>query len=232
MSDDSDIDIQSALPKNSKKMPKQPTSPSEEHLNPDTKKISTKIMIYEALNELKSRKGTSLYAIKKFIVEKHQVDIDKINYIIKKVIVKGVNAGTIVQMKGVGASGSFKLAPEKKPEIKKPKPKKPEKTKKEPKDKDKRLNKTEQKKNKDKSEKVEKNKTKTVKLPATNTSKTKTKEPKEKAPKEKKDKSAIDKVKKMTKGKMTPAKKRAIMMKRKSIGSIIKPPKMKPRAQS
>ncbi|XP_053621617.1 histone H1-like [Plodia interpunctella] len=216
MSDSSDIEMQSALPKKTKKMPKQPKSPSEDHLAQEPKKISTKVMIHEALNELKNRKGTSLYAIKKFIAEKHKVDIEKINYIIKKLIKTGVETGTIVQTKGVGASGSFKLAPEKK--VEKKKPKKTEKKKKV------NTEKADTKTNKEKpAAKVEKTKKSEKTKPV------KTSEPKSKNTKEK---SGTDKVKKMAKEKMTPAKKRAVMMKRKSIGSIIKPPKMKPRGKS
>ena len=109
MSDSSDIEMQSALPKKTTKKP--PKSPTAEILKKqDPKKITTKEMIHQALVDLKSRKGTSMYAIKKYIEEKYQVDVEKINYLIKKYIKTSVELGTIVQTKGIGASGSFKLA--------------------------------------------------------------------------------------------------------------------------
>ncbi|KAM3955435.1 uncharacterized protein ACR2FA_010672 [Aphomia sociella] len=215
MSDTSDIEMKSALPKETKK-PKQPKSPSEDLLkhNKESKKLSTKEMVREALIELKSRKGTSLYAIKKYISEKYNVDTEKNNYIIKKQIKSGVESGAILQMKGIGASGSFKLVTEKKIE-KKPKAKKVLPKKKTDKENPKKKEKIE--KNKEKTEEVKK-KIKKVTVPSKDMSKEKMKKTKTENPKNK-----------MAKEKQTPAKKRAAMLKRKSIGSIIKPPKMKPK---
>ncbi|XP_063898005.1 histone H1-like [Helicoverpa armigera] len=99
-----------------------PPSPSDGMLiTKAEKKLTTKIMINQALMDLNSRKGVSLYAIKKYIQEKYNVDTEKLNFHMKKYIKKAVEEGKIVQMKGIGASGSFKLVPVKE---KKPKPKK------------------------------------------------------------------------------------------------------------
>ncbi|XP_026753353.3 histone H1.1, embryonic-like [Galleria mellonella] len=215
MSESSDDKPLSALVKKTKNTSK-PTKMSPRDIlkkNQDEKKLSTKIMVHEALNELKSRKGTSLHAIKKYITEKYNVDTDKINYLIKKFIKTGVETGTIVQMKGVGASGSFKLVTEKKE-------KKPEEKKTATKTKsDKEKSKTKEKKEVVKEKKEDKKK---IKPEAAMTSmKDKVKKSKtEKRPESKKAKES-----------KVPPKKRASMLKRKSTGSVIKPPKMKPKSK-
>lgn len=231
-SEGSDIEMQSALPKTATK--KLPKSPSEDLLKKNSeKKLTTKMMINQALIDLKSRKGVSLYAIKKYITDKYNVDIEKLNYHIKKYIKSAVEEGKIVQTKGIGASGSFKLVP-----VKEQKPKKKKIVK----------EKTETKKDPEKKKKIKEKPNKTTEKSMK--SKTKAKEPKkedktdkpkkkiekekldkEKMPKEKK--VGIEKVKKVriAKGMQTPSKKKS-MLRRKSIGSIIKPPKMKPKAKA
>ncbi|XP_038217602.1 histone H1.1, embryonic-like [Zerene cesonia] len=229
-SDEGDIIMHSKL----KKMPakKQPRSPTSDILKNPDRKVSTKEMVNTSLLELKSRKGTSLYAIKKFISEKYQVDAEKISYIIKKYLKTAVEAGTIIQIKGIGASGSFKLATiknkiEKKKEIKKiakkmskPSDKeesKPTKGKNKEKSKEKKIVKEKPEKKNDKKVEVKKvdKKEKILK-------KDKQEKPKPEGGKEKKTKSKMALAR-------TPAKKRADIIKRKSMGSIIKPPKMKPK---
>lgn len=226
--EESDIELQSKLPKvNNKKMPK---SPSEDLLEKKPeRKLTTKEMINQALIDLNTRKGVSLYAIKKYITEKYNVDTDKLNYFIKKYIKTAVENGSIVQTKGIGASGSFKLVPiKKKPKTdKKPKEKTIEKPVKD-KDTDK------MKKTKEKSKKiVEKGAKKTTKAKV---DKEKVLKPKKLMDKDKKvkpkgkdgvEKEMKAKKVKMTKEKHTPIKKK-MLMKRKSVGSIIKKPKMKP----
>merc|ERR1711944_359068 len=66
---------------------------------------------------LKERKGSSLVAIKKYIATNYKIDPSKHSHFIKKALTSGVEKKTIVQTKGTGASGSFKLA---KVEVKKP----------------------------------------------------------------------------------------------------------------
>ncbi|CAG4987810.1 unnamed protein product [Colias eurytheme] len=237
-SDEGDIVMHSKL----KKMPskKQPTSPTADILKNQDRKVSTKVMVNTALMELKSRKGTSLYAIKKFVSEKYQVDTEKISYIMKKYLKTAVEAGTIIQTKGIGASGSFKLATmktkiEKKKELKKTVKKmskpsdeeiKPAKEKKKEKSKEKgesKEKKVKQKIDKNSDEKVESKKVEKQE-------KALKKDKQEKS----KPKSGKEKISKISRSKMalatTPAKKMAAILKRKSMGSIVKPPKMKPRA--
>ncbi|KAJ8704646.1 hypothetical protein PYW07_011834 [Mythimna separata] len=245
-SEGSDINIKSALPKQmtNKKTPKSPTTDALEKKG--DKKLTTKLMIIQALVDLKSRKGVSLQAIKKYIAERYNVDTEKMNYYIKKSIKSAVEDGTIIQTKGIGASGSFKLAPvkEKKPKMKKkPKKEKTEKTK-DPEKKKKlkeKAKKTEEKgmKVKEKSKKPE---GKSLKAKVAKENKedkvVKPSKPKkkkmetEKKPKEKKQGGEKIKKVKITAEKKTPTKKKATMAKRKSIGSIIKPPKMKPRPKA
>ena len=95
----------------------------------------TSQMVADAIKALKDRKGSSLAAIKKHIVANNKVDADKISPFIRRYIKKAVLDGTLVQTKGVGANGSFKLAAAPKPEKKKaaaPKKKKPATPKKAP----------------------------------------------------------------------------------------------------
>lgn len=207
-----------------KKQEKKKIRPQKE----DPKKLSTKIMIHQALIDLKSRKGVSLQAIKKYLTEKYNVDTEKINYLIKKYIKKAVDEGTIIQTKGIGASGSFKLVPQKE---KKAKPKK-KKVEKEVKEKTKKIDKP--KKIKETVEEVVKSKTKPEEKKTKEKPKKVKKVLKEQIPTSKQVKKTTVKTKKpkLAKALQTPAKKRAAMMKRKSIGSIIKAPKMRPKAKA
>lgn len=212
-------------------------------------------MLQEALANLKSRKGVSLYAIKKYMTTTHDFDTEKMGYLLKRQIKAGIEDGSIVQVKGNGVSGSFKLVSNKKnPENKENKVKKPRKmkivhgktsksvedgTKAKPKSlKSKQTTKkamdTEMSK-----EEVDKA-TKKIAQPKKTASKsekaTSSKDEVKKSSKSiNKDKNQLSDGKKL-KTKMapvlkTPAKKKAAMMKRKSIGSIIKTPRMKPRAK-
>ena len=100
-----------------------------------TKKAATKkpaehptfaVMIAAAIAELKERKGSSRQAIEKYIAANYKVG-PKYTGPLKQALKKGVEKGTLVQTKGKGASGSFKIAkpePEKKPAVKKPAAKK------------------------------------------------------------------------------------------------------------
>ena len=74
------------------------------------------VMIAAAIVELKERKGSSRQAIEKYIAANYKVG-PKYTGPLKQALKKGVEKGTFVQTKGVGASGSFKVAkaePEKK----------------------------------------------------------------------------------------------------------------------
>merc|ERR1711974_552513 len=65
-----------------------------------------------AIENLKDRKGSSLVAIKKYIAANYKADPVKMSAFIKKALKTGVEKKTLLQVKGVGASGSFKLAKE------------------------------------------------------------------------------------------------------------------------
>ena len=83
-------------------------------------------MVDAAITSLKDRKGSSLAAIKKYIAANYKVDVAKLAPFVRRYLKKAVADGKLNQVKGSGASGSFKLAKvvaEKKP--KKPATKKP-----------------------------------------------------------------------------------------------------------
>nr|XP_045590595.1 histone H1A, sperm-like [Procambarus clarkii] len=63
-----------------------------------------------AVAALKDRKGSSLQAIKKYVVANNKVEAAKIAIYIRRFLKKAVADGILVQTKGSGASGSFKLA--------------------------------------------------------------------------------------------------------------------------
>merc|ERR1712096_145479 len=88
----------------------------------------TSAMVEAAIGTLKERKGSSLIAIKKYIATNYKVNPVKHNHFIKKALHSGVEKKKLVQVKGVGAAGSFKLA-----KVEKAKPKKKAVTAKKPK---------------------------------------------------------------------------------------------------
>uniref|UniRef100_A0A1L8DXE9 Putative histone h1 n=2 Tax=Nyssomyia neivai TaxID=330878 RepID=A0A1L8DXE9_9DIPT len=70
----------------------------------------TSEMVNHAIKELKERGGSSLQAIKKFVAAHYKVDAEKLAPFIRKYLKSAVVSGALVQTKGKGASGSFKLA--------------------------------------------------------------------------------------------------------------------------
>ena len=98
-------------------------------------------MVTAAITALKDRKGSSLAAIKKYVAANYKVDMDRIVPFIRRFLKSGVASGALKQVKGTGASGSFKLGeqpkPKKEKKAKKPKvakkPKTPKKAAKKPK---------------------------------------------------------------------------------------------------
>jgi len=85
-------------------------------------------MVSAAIGTLKERNGSSRQAIVKYIRANYKVG-DNCETHIKLSLKRGVMSGTLLQPKGTGASGSFKLVkktePKKKPAAKKPAAKKP-----------------------------------------------------------------------------------------------------------
>jgi histone H1/5 len=83
-------------------------------------------MIVAALGSLKDRKGSSGQAIKKYIVATYKIDEKAVGPHLRLALKRGVATGAFKQVKGNGASGSFKLAdkvvkPKKTPAVKKAK---------------------------------------------------------------------------------------------------------------
>lgn len=70
----------------------------------------TSEMVNNAIQNLKERSGSSLQAIKKYISANYKIDADKLSPFIKKYLKSAVTGGQLVQTKGKGASGSFKLS--------------------------------------------------------------------------------------------------------------------------
>uniref|UniRef100_A0A915BWK0 H15 domain-containing protein n=3 Tax=Parascaris univalens TaxID=6257 RepID=A0A915BWK0_PARUN len=76
------------------------------------------VMIKAALVALKDHKGSSRAAILKYILQHYKVgdNINKVNAHLRQALKKGASSGFLKQVKGVGASGSFRLG-EKKAEV-------------------------------------------------------------------------------------------------------------------
>ncbi|XP_059221603.1 histone H1-like [Stomoxys calcitrans] len=89
----------------------------------------TQQMVDAAIKTLKERGGSSLPAIKKYLASTYKVDAVKLAPFIKKYLKSAVASGKLIQTKGKGASGSFKLSPS---ASKEPKAKSAEKKKKAP----------------------------------------------------------------------------------------------------
>lgn len=111
-----------ASPKKAVKAKKPKTAPSHP---------PTATMVTAAIKTLKERGGSSLQAIKKYIAANYKVDVEKLAPFIKKYLKSAVTKGDLIQTKGKGASGSFKISAAKKTEkkVKKPKEKKAKKPK-------------------------------------------------------------------------------------------------------
>merc|ERR1712038_2129380 len=105
-----------------KKTPAKAAKPKAKPAHPPTAS-----MVVAALKALKEPKGSSVPAIKKYIAANYKVDIVKLSPFIRKALKSLVEKKKLVQTKGTGASGSFKLNKEEKKVVKKPKAKKPAK---------------------------------------------------------------------------------------------------------
>lgn len=70
----------------------------------------TSDMVNSAIKSLKERGGSSLQAIKKYISANYKIDAEKLSPFIKKYLKTAVTGGKLIQTKGKGASGSFKLS--------------------------------------------------------------------------------------------------------------------------
>ncbi|XP_043257092.1 histone H1A, sperm-like [Colletes gigas] len=70
---------------------------------------STAEMVKTAIKELKDHKGSSLQAIKKYVTATYKIDGEKASPFIKRYLKAALISGAVLQSKGKGASGSFKL---------------------------------------------------------------------------------------------------------------------------
>ncbi|EPB72184.1 linker histone H1 and H5 family protein [Ancylostoma ceylanicum] len=72
-------------------------------------------MIRKAVAELKEKSGSSKAAILKYILQHYKLgdNVTKINAQLRLAIKRGVIKGDLKQVKGSGASGSFKLGEKK-----------------------------------------------------------------------------------------------------------------------
>ncbi|CAH3159943.1 unnamed protein product [Porites lobata] len=105
-----------AKPKSpAKKKPAAPKKPAEHPPYLD--------MIKAAIVALKERNGSSRQAIEKYIKANYKVG--EVGSHLKMALKRGAASGKLLHTKGVGASGSFKVAKEEKKEKKPAKPKKP-----------------------------------------------------------------------------------------------------------
>lgn len=88
-------------------------SPKKDKLKKPRTKPShprTADMVNGAIKALKERGGSSLQAIKKYMTSTYKVDAEKQAPFIKRYLKTAVAGGSLVQTKGKGAAGSFKLA--------------------------------------------------------------------------------------------------------------------------
>ena len=67
-------------------------------------------MVLAAITALKDRKGSSLQAIKKYVLTHYNVDLERQAIFIRKFLKAGVEKKIFLQTKGTGAAGRFKLA--------------------------------------------------------------------------------------------------------------------------
>merc|ERR1712186_114133 len=111
------------------KKAKPPKKPAAKHTHP-----AYAVMVAAAIKALKERSGSSRQAILKYIVANYTVgDEKKAASRLKLALKKGVASGALNQVKGAGASGSFKVAKEEaKPKVAAKKPKAAAKTVKKP----------------------------------------------------------------------------------------------------
>ncbi|CAK1556062.1 unnamed protein product [Leptosia nina] len=94
-----------------KKTPKAAAAAAAAAKKPKSKPTHPKTsdMVNTAIRELKERSGSSLQAIKKYVATNYSVDAERLAPLIRKYLKRAVAAGTLIQTKGKGASGSFKI---------------------------------------------------------------------------------------------------------------------------
>ncbi|XP_066289074.1 histone H1-like [Branchiostoma lanceolatum] len=93
-----------SAPASSPKKARKPTAPKGPAAHPPTT-----VMVTAAVEALKDRTGSSLLAIKKYIAGNYKFDVEKKAHFVKRALKSLVEKGTLIQVKGTGASGSFKI---------------------------------------------------------------------------------------------------------------------------
>lgn len=68
------------------------------------------VMVMSAIEILNEKKGSSLHAIKKYLVNIYKVDSNRLSPFIKKFIKTSVINKLLIQTSGKGANGSFRLS--------------------------------------------------------------------------------------------------------------------------
>lgn len=92
----------------STKKGKSPAKAKKPRTAPSHPKVSE--MVNSAIKDLKERSGSSLQAIKKYIAQNYKVDAEKLAPFIRKYLKTAVVDGGLIQTKGKGASGSFRMS--------------------------------------------------------------------------------------------------------------------------
>ncbi|KAI8508187.1 histone H3-K27 trimethylation [Branchiostoma belcheri] len=98
------VDMSTAASSSPKKASKPKAAPKAPAAHPPTT-----AMITAAVEALKDRTGSSVPAIKKYIAANYKFDVEKKAHFIKRALKALVEKGTLLQVKGTGASGSFKI---------------------------------------------------------------------------------------------------------------------------
>ncbi|KAJ6225742.1 hypothetical protein RDWZM_004287 [Blomia tropicalis] len=106
---ESTVKLSSAKTKTKKSQSKTSTAKTTKPKVPSTHP-PVKEMVTETIKTLKERNGSSLAAIKKHIASNYEVDIDRIVPFIRRFLKSAVTSGLLVQVKGKGATGSFKMS--------------------------------------------------------------------------------------------------------------------------
>lgn len=114
MAESEAVSTPAATPKKAKS-----AKPKKPKTAPNHPKVSE--MVNTAISTLKDRGGSSVQAIKKYVASHYKVDVDKLSPFIKKYLKNAVASGVLVQTKGKGASGSFRMTSQTKEKSSKPK---------------------------------------------------------------------------------------------------------------
>lgn len=101
--------------------PKKVKKPSTAKPKTESTHPKTSDMVHGALASLNEKNGSSLIAIKKFMAANYTVDTVRLAPYIRNYLKKAVESGAVIQTKGSGATGSFKLPAKTAPATKKAK---------------------------------------------------------------------------------------------------------------